>query len=338
MLRFVRNVVPPMCPSIPAVTDIVQNANNLSRRSGLKLRCPNFYQWVTSTPFSIPQELNILVLQNQRLLYSLLIKSAGHTLMELAKDPKFLGATIGITSVLHTWGQNLAFHPHVHCIVPGGGLSNDGLRFIRSRKKFFIPVKVISKKFRGKFLDLLKQAYNKGEIAFFNEATKLALRSNFLSLVDTMYNKNWVVFCKKPFKSPGHVVRYLGRYTHRVAISNSRILAFDGESVSFAWRDYKDDNKSKVMTLDASEFTRRFLMHVLPNRFVKIRHYGILCSRNIRSKLSKCMKLTGNKPMHLNIKQKKLKFVVPVEVLMLLQFLFHILLPQPQVHDRDQIE
>ena len=164
------------------------------------------------TVFTIPQELNTLVLQNQKLLYSLLIKSAGHTLMELAKDPKFLGATIGITTVLHTWGQNLSFHPHVHCIVPGGGLSNDGLRFVRSRKKFFIPVKVISKKFRGKFLDLLKQAYNKGEIAFFNEATKLALRSNFLSLVDTMYNKNWVVFCKKPFKSPGHVVRYLGRY------------------------------------------------------------------------------------------------------------------------------
>ena len=225
--------------------------------------------------------------------------------MELAKNPKFLGATIGITSVLHTWGQNLSFHPHVHCIVPGGGLSNDGLRFVHSRKKFFIPVKVISKKFRGKFLDLLKQAYDKGEIAFFNEATKLALRSNFLSLINTLYNKNWVVFCKKPFKSPGHVVRYLGRYTHRVAIRNSRILAFDGQSVSFAWRDYKDDNKSKVMTLDASEFSRRFLLHVLPNRFVKIRHYGLLCSRNIKSKLSKCMKMAGNQPLPLTIKVKK---------------------------------
>ena len=254
------------------------------------------------TVFTIPQELNTLVLQNQKLLYSLLIKSAGHTLMELAKDPKFLGATIGITTVLHTWGQNLSFHPHVHCIVPGGGLSNDGLHFVRSRKKFFIPVKVISKKFKGKFLDLLKQAYNNGEIAFFNEAIKLALRSNFLSLVDTMYNKNWVVFCKKPFKSPGHVVRYLGRYTHRVAISNSRILAFDGQSVSFAWRDYKDSNKSKIMTLDATEFSRRFLLHVLPSRFVKIRHYGLLCSRNIKSKLTKCMKLTGNKPLSLTSK------------------------------------
>ena len=255
--------------------------------------------------FTIPQELNTLVLQNQKLLYSILIKSAGHTLMELAKDSKFLGATIGVTSVLHTWGQNLSFHPHVHCIVPGGGLSNDGLRFVHSRKKFFIPVKVISKKFRGKFLDLLKQAYDKGELAFFNEATKLALRSNFLSLISALYDKNWVVFCKKPFKSPGHVVRYLGRYTHRVAISNSRILAFDGQSVSFAWKDYKDGNKSKVMTLDAAEFSRRFLLHVLPDRFVKIRHYGLLCSRNLKTKLNKCMRLTGKKSLPLTVGVQK---------------------------------
>ena len=255
--------------------------------------------------FTLPQELNTLVLQNQKLLYSLLIKSAGHTLTELAKDSKFLGATIGVTSVLHTWGQNLSFHPHVHSIVPGGGLSSDGLRFLQSRKKFFIPVKVISKKFRGKFLDLLKLAYDNGEIAFFNEATKLSYRSNFLSLVDDLYGMNWVVFCKKPFKSPGHVVRYLGRYTHRVAISNSRIKSFDGQSVSFTWRDYKDGNTSKVMTLDAAEFSRRFLQHVLPDRFVKIRHYGLLCSRNIKSKLFKCMKITGNKLLPLAIKAHK---------------------------------
>ncbi len=246
--------------------------------------------------FTLPQELNSLVLQNQKLLYSILIKSAGHTLMELAKDSKFLGAIIGVTSVLHTWGQNLSFHPHVHCIVPGGGLSNNGLHFVRSSKKFFIPVRVISEKFRGKFLDLLKQAYDNGEIACFNEAAKLTLRSNFLSLVDTLYYKNWVVFCKKPFKSPGHVVRYLGRYTHRVAISNSRILAFDGQSVSFAWKDYKDSNKSKVMTLDAAEFSRRFLLHVLPDHFVKIRHYGLLSSRNIKSKLFNCIGLPETNP------------------------------------------
>ena len=162
--------------------------------------------------------------------------------------------------------------------------------------------------FRGKFLDLLKQAYNNGELAFFNEANKLALRSNFLALVDNLYGMNWVVFCKKPFKSPGHVVRYLGRYTHRVAISNSRIQEFNGQSVSFAWRDYRDGNKSKVMTLDAAEFSRRFFLHVLPNRFVKIRHYGLLCSRNIKSKLYKCMKITGNKHLSLTIKvQKEIK-------------------------------
>lgn len=243
--------------------------------------------------FTIPQELNPLFLQNQELLYSLLIRSAGHTLIELAKDPKYLGATTGVTSVLHTWGQNLSFHPHIHCIVPGGGLSYDGLRFVRSRKKFFIPVKVVSKKFKGKFLYYLKKAFEEGKICFFNDAAKLSSRNNFSSLVDSLYLKDWVVFCKKPFESPGHVVRYLGRYTHRVAIGNSRILAYDGESVSFSWKDYKDGNISKVMTLDAREFARRFLLHVLPTRFTKIRHYGIMCSRNIGTKLSKCMKLAG---------------------------------------------
>jgi len=246
--------------------------------------------------FTIPQELNALVFQNQKVLYSLLLQAAGHTLLELAKDPKFLGATIGVTSVLHTWGQNLSFHPHVHCIVPGGGLSNDGLRFVRSSKKFFIPVKVISRKFRGKFLHLLRQAYEMGEIAFFNEATQLSIKSNFLTFVDHLYCKDWVVFCKKPFKSPSHVVKYLGRYTHRVAISNSRIQAFDGQTVSFSWKDYKD-NKRKLMTLDATEFARRFLLHILPDRLVKIRHYGILCSRNIGTKLLKCRRLTKTKTL-----------------------------------------
>lgn len=189
------------------------------------------------------------------------------------------------------------------CIVPGGGLSNDGLRFVRSSKTFFIPVKVLSKKFRGKFLYLLKQAFDEGKISFFNTATKLSSRNNFLSLVDSLYLKDWVVFCKKPFKSPDHVVRYLGRYTHRVAISNSRIQAFDGESVSFSWKDYKDGNISKVMTLEAKEFARRFLLHVLPTRFTKIRHYGIMCSRNISTKLSRCMKLAGKGPFKLTAKK-----------------------------------
>jgi hypothetical protein len=195
--------------------------------------------------FTIPQDLNTLVFQNQRLLYSILIQSAGYTLIELAKDPKFFGATTGVTSVLHTWGRNLSFHPHVHCIVPGGGLSKDGLRFVRSGKKFFIPVKVISKKFRGKFLYLLKQAYCQKKPNFFNEAKRLALKGNFFAFVDRLYRHDWVVFCKQPFKSPLHMVRYLGRYTHRVAITNSRILSFNGQWVCFSWKDYKDNGKSK---------------------------------------------------------------------------------------------
>jgi hypothetical protein len=253
--------------------------------------------------FTLPQELNTLVLQNQELLYSLLIRSAGHTLIELAKDSKYLGATTGVTTVLHTWGQNLSFHPHVHCIVPGGGLSNDGLRFVRSRKKFFIPVKVVSKKFRGKFLFYLKKAFEEGKISFFNDAARLSSESNFSSFLDSLYLKKWVVFCKKPFKSPGHVVRYLGRYTHRVAISNPRIKSFDGKSVSFSWKDYKDGNKSKVMTLEAKEFARRFLLHVLPTGFTKIRHYGIMCSRNIGTKLSRCMKLAGKSSFKFTVKK-----------------------------------
>lgn len=247
--------------------------------------------------FTIPQELNPLVFQNQPLLYSILLQAAGHTLTQLAKDSKYLGATIGVTSVLHTWGQNLSFHPHIHCIVPAGGLSSDGLRFVRSSHKFFIPVKVISRKFRGKFLFLLKEAYASGKLCFFNDVKELALERNFLVLVDHLYGKDWVVFCKKPFKTPEHVIRYLGRYTHRVALGNSRIKSFDGKTVSFSWKDYKDKQRSKVMTLNTSEFIRRFLQHVLPNRFMKIRHYGLLCSRNINTKLLKCRMLAKGKTL-----------------------------------------
>lgn len=245
--------------------------------------------------FTLPHELNSHLLHNQKLLYSLLLQASGHTLTELARDPKYLGAAIGLTSILHTWGRNLSFHPHVHAIVPGGGLSLDGLRFVCSRKKFFLPVKVVSNKFRGKFLYFLKQAYTDGKLNFFYEASTLASPSNFASFLDILYAKKWVVFCKKPFKSPEHVVRYLGRYTHRVAISNSRIVSFDGKSVSFSWKDYKDKGKTKLMTVSTVEFARRFLLHVLPDGFVKIRHYGLLASRNIGTKLLRCRWLAKGK-------------------------------------------
>ncbi|NSW92907.1 MAG: IS91 family transposase [Firmicutes bacterium] len=247
--------------------------------------------------FTLPKELNTIIYQNQRLLYSILLKSAGDTITELSKDPKFLGAQVGATAVLHTWGQNLCFHPHVHCIVPGGGLSNDGLRFVHSSKKFFIPVKVMSRKFRGKVLYYLKEAFKNGNIQFFKDAAMLDCYPNFLNFINSLYQTDWVVYCKKPFKSPLHVVNYLGRYTHRVAISNSRIVDFDEANVTFRWKDYRDKNKVKLMTLKTDEFVRRFLLHVLPSGFTKIRHYGILSSRNISTKLTLCIRLAGVRPV-----------------------------------------
>lgn len=222
--------------------------------------------------FTVPDSLNPLALQNQKIFYSLLFKAASETLAELSRDHKYLGAEIGIISVLHTWGQNLMDHPHVHCIVPGGGLSFDGTRFLRSREKFFIPVKVLSRKYRGKFLAFLKEAFQDGELRFCGKLEPLSGKLKFQSLINALYQKEWVVYCKKPFKSPWHVLRYLGRYTHRVAISNQKIVSLQDGRVTFSWRDYKDENKTKLMTLEASEFIRRFLLHVLPDRFVKIRH------------------------------------------------------------------
>ncbi|MHB1167512.1 MAG: IS91 family transposase, partial [Carboxydocellales bacterium] len=193
----------------------------------------------------------------------------------------------------HTWGQNLAFHPHVHCLVPGGGLSKDGLRFILSRKKFFIPVKVISRKFKGKFLFYLEKAWSNGEIRFYNSCEYLTHGVNFLNLISSLRIKDWVVYCKKPFNSPWYVVSYLGRYTHRVAIANSRLVNFNGSTVSFKWKDYKDHNRVKLMTLEAKEFVRRFLLHVLPSGFTRIRHYGLLASKHVGTKLVRCIKLAG---------------------------------------------
>ena len=251
--------------------------------------------------FTVPDSLNPIALQNQKIFYSLLFKAASETLLELSRDPKYLGAEIGFISVLHTWGQNLMDHPHVHSIVPGGGLSFDGTRFVPSRKKFFIPVKVLSRKFRGKFLVFLKEAYQNSDLKFYGKLESLSGKTNFQALIDDLYQKEWVVYCKKPFKSPWHVLRYLGRYTHRVAISNQRIIDLqDGAgakapAVTFQWRDYKDDNKTKLMSVDAFEFIRRFLLHVLPSRFMKIRHYGILSNRNRNRKLRLCQRLTFSK-------------------------------------------
>ncbi|MFI3227297.1 MAG: IS91 family transposase [Clostridia bacterium] len=226
--------------------------------------------------FTVPSELNSIIYSNQKDCYNLIFRCASETLKELASDNKYLGAEIALTAVLHTWGQNLCFHPHIHCIVPAGGLNKQGF-WVNSKKKFFLPVKVVSRKFRGKFLALLKEL-------------KLDVSSEIL---ETCYNKEWVVYCKPPFKTAACVVEYLGRYTHRIAISNNRILKLENGNVTFKWRDYKDCNKWKEMTLTATEFIRRFLMHVLPHGFMKIRHFGFLSSRGKQLKLPKCKTMTN---------------------------------------------
>jgi predicted Zn-ribbon and HTH transcriptional regulator len=240
--------------------------------------------------FTIPDTLNLMAYQNQKVVYTLLFKTVAEVLAELASDKKYLGAKIGFSSVLHTWGQNLMDHPHIHCIVPGGGLSSTG-KWVNSRKKFFIPVKVLSRKFRGKFLYYLKQIYGQNKLEFHGSQTYLSSKKEFETLLSSLYGKEWIVYCKPPFKNAGCVVEYLGRYTHRVAISNNRINSIEKGMVTFKWLDYKD-SKRKVMTLAADEFIRRFLIHILPSGFMKIRHYGLLGNRNKTTKLKICKQLT----------------------------------------------
>ena len=246
--------------------------------------------------FTIPEQLNSLVLFNQKELYSILFTSVSETLLELAKDKKYLGADIGFTSILHTWGQNLMNHPHIHCIVPGGGLSLDKTKWIKSKKRFFIPVKVLSRKFRGKFLYYLNKLYLNNKLTFPKSISELNSRNIFNEFKDSLYKKEWIVYSKAPFSSAEYVLQYLGRYTYRVAISDNRIIKVDENNVSFRWRDYKDNNKQKLMTLKANEFIRRFTMHILPDRFVKIRHYGILGNRNKKLKFKRCLEIFRIKP------------------------------------------
>lgn len=238
--------------------------------------------------FTIPGELYPIFRMNQKLLYDILFKASSQTLLELSSDKKYIGAQIGFISVLHTWGQNLMFHPHIHCIVTGGGLSENENSWRNSKKNFFIPVKVLGKKFRGKFLCYLKDEYYANELKLYGDSHRLMDKFVFSDFIDNLFKKNWVVYCKKPFENESCVINYLGRYTHRVAISNSRIVDFKDKKVTFKWKDYKDNNRNKIMTLDASEFIRRFLLHVLPKGFVKIRYYGLLSNRNRNLKLARC--------------------------------------------------
>lgn len=240
--------------------------------------------------FTIPSEIYNIAYQNQEKMYKILFKASSETLQELAEDKRYLGAEIGFFSVLHTWGQNLMYHPHIHLVVTGGGLSKIN-KWVEKEEDFFIPVKVMSRVFRGKYLYYMK----KEKLEFYNKMKELENPAIYNELIQKMYNKEWIVYCKEPFRNAESVIQYLGRYTHRVAISNERILEVTETSVKFKWRDYKDNNKMKEMTVSIEEFIRRFLLHILPPYFMKIRYYGILGNRNKKKKLIKCKILTRTK-------------------------------------------
>jgi len=230
--------------------------------------------------FTLPAPIADIAYQNKAVVYNILFKAAAETLMTIGADSKHLGAKLGVTAVLHTWGSALTHHPHIHCIVPGGGLSADKTKWVRCRAGFFLPVRVLSRLFRRLFLEKLKQAYSAGELTFFSRHADLAELSKFKEFLKPVNNIDWVVYAKRPFAGPRSVLAYLSRYTHRVAIANSRLLAADSHKVTFKWKDYRKTHSERpgTMTLDTSEFIRRFLLHVLPDGFHRIRHYGMLAN------------------------------------------------------------
>ena len=246
--------------------------------------------------FTLPHELSALAFQNKRIVYDLLFRTSAKTLLEVAADPKHLGAEVGFLSVLHTWGQTLLHHPHIHCVIPAGGLSADHARWVHPRYPFFLPVKVLSRVFRGKFIAALKRTFHHHKLAFYGPLTHLADPRAFRSFLRTLFRQDWVVHAKPPFGGPGHVLQYLARYTHRIAISNHRLVTFHKGDVTFLWKDYAHGNKRRKMTLPAQEFLRRFLLHVLPCRFVRIRHSGFLANRRRARLLPLCRELLAATP------------------------------------------
>jgi len=230
--------------------------------------------------FSLPAQIADIAYQNKAVIYDLLFKASSETMLTIAADPKHLGARIGFLSVLHSWGSPMTHHPHVHMIVPGGGFSLDGKRWLACRPRFLLAVPVLSELFRGLFLHKLRAAHRAGELQFFGKHARLADPQAFAAYLRPLYNKKWVLYCKRPFGGPKEVLRYLARYTHRVAISNRRLLACDEKGITFKWKDYRLEGREryKVMTLPVHEFIRRFLMHVLPAGFHRIRYYGLLAT------------------------------------------------------------
>ena len=246
--------------------------------------------------FTLPHQLAPLAFHNKKILYSLLFRASSASLLEIAADPKHLGAEVGFLSVLHTWGQNLLHHPHVHCVIPAGGLSADRQRWVHPRYPFFLPVKVLSRVFRGKFVAGLKRTFQQGELCLPGGLKPLAQDKTFRAFLRSLFRQDWVVYAKPPFGGPEHVLQYLARYTHRVAISNHRIVDFADGKVTFLWKDYAHGSKQRRMTLTAEEFLRRFLLHTLPRGFIRIRFFGFLANRRRAALLPLCQQLLDANP------------------------------------------
>jgi hypothetical protein len=246
--------------------------------------------------FTLPQRLAPLALQNKKVLYDLLFRASAETLLEVARDPRHLGAEIGFFTVLHTWSQKLRLHPHVHCVIPAGGLSLDHTHWVKSRDRFFLSIKVLRRVFRGKFVAALQQAFREGQLVFHGDLTLLAQPKIFAAWLRPLFRKDWVVYSKPPFGGPQYVLQYLGRYTHRVAISNHRLVSLSEEQVTFRWRDSAHNNEQRLMTLSLDEFLRRFLLHLLPKGFMRIRNFGFMANRRRATTLPLCFQLLGSAP------------------------------------------
>ncbi|HXM93599.1 MAG TPA: IS91 family transposase [Candidatus Dormibacteraeota bacterium] len=244
--------------------------------------------------FTLPHRLAPLALQNKKILYDLLFRASAETLLEVARDPRHLGAELGFFTVLHTWSQKLGLHPHVHCVIPAGGLSLDHTHWLKSRYQFFLPINVLRRVFRGKFVAGLQRAFQEGQLNFHGEMTLLAHPKTFAAWLRPLFRKDWVVYAKPPFGGPQYVLQYLGRYTHRVAISNHRLVSFVDGNVTFRWRDSAHNNEQKLLTLTVDEFLRCFLLHVLPKGFVRIRNFGFLANRRRATLLPLCFHLLGS--------------------------------------------
>lgn len=272
------------CPKCQSLA----RAQWIERRQAELLDCPYFH-----AVFTVPEEMAAIAYQNKAAVYEILFHATAETLKTIAADRKHLGAEIGFFAVLHSWGQNLTFRPHLHCVVPGGGLSVDGKRWVRCRAGFFLSVRVLSRLFRRLFLERIEKAFNSGKLQFFASLEPLRDPHTFAKRMAAAKESEWVVYAKRPFAGPQQVLDYVGRYTHRVAISNNRLVDIENGHVQFHWKDYRDDSRIKVMDLEADEFIRRFLLHVLPESFQRIRYYGFLANRDRKKKLALCRQLLG---------------------------------------------